>query len=58
MVSTEDGSNHYWACAVCGKYKPNRMSSLTFGNPWIVDASSVGPAAGTGATHRRRRVNK
>jgi hypothetical protein len=28
MTSTEDGSNHYWVCAICGKDKPNRMSSL------------------------------
>ena len=28
MTSTEDGSNHYWVCAICGKDKPDRMSSL------------------------------
>ena len=22
IISTEDGSNHYWACRVCGKDKP------------------------------------
>jgi hypothetical protein len=31
MVSTEDGRTHYWACAICDRAKPDRMSNLKGG---------------------------
>ena len=31
MVSTDDGSNHYWACAICDRRKSDHMSSLRGG---------------------------